>query len=109
MSDLRNYSLDELREIKELTDHIIANTIGGALDLDNLSDRVIKPISKANGLELKGWHAYRRALATNLHELGVPDIVIQAILRHEEHQNDSAQLHQDCAASRHCRHETAGV
>jgi integrase len=84
MSDLRNYSLDELREIKELTDHIIANTIGGALDLDNLSDRVIKPISKANGLELKGWHAYRRALATNLHELGVPDIVIQAILRHED-------------------------
>jgi hypothetical protein len=25
MSDLRNYSLDELREIKELTDHIVAN------------------------------------------------------------------------------------
>jgi integrase len=32
----------------------------------------------------KGWHAYRRGLATNLHELGVPDIVIQAILRHED-------------------------
>jgi integrase len=31
-----------------------------------------------------GWHAYRRGLATNLHELGVPDIVIQAILRHED-------------------------
>jgi integrase len=84
MSDLRNYSLDELRETKELTDHIVANTIGGALDLNNLSDRVIKAIFKANGLELKGWHAYRRALATNLHELGVPDIVIQAILRHED-------------------------
>ncbi len=27
------------------------NTIGGALDLDNLADRVIKPILKANGLE----------------------------------------------------------
>ena len=60
------------------------NTIGGALDLDNLADRVIKPILKANGLEWKGWHAYRRGLATNLHELGVPDIVIQAILRHED-------------------------
>jgi len=60
------------------------NTIGGALDLDNLADRVIKPIFKANGLEWKGWHAYRRGLATNLHELGVPDIVIQAILRHED-------------------------
>ena len=60
------------------------NTIGGALDLDNLADRVIKPIFKANGLKWKGWHAYRRGLATNLHELAVPDIVIQAILRHED-------------------------
>ena len=60
------------------------NTIGGALDLDNLADRVIKPMFKANGLTWKGWHAYRRSLATNLHELGVPDIVIQAILRHED-------------------------
>ncbi|MGA8214241.1 MAG: tyrosine-type recombinase/integrase [Candidatus Sulfotelmatobacter sp.] len=60
------------------------NTIGGALDLDNLADRVIKPSFKTSGLEWKGWHAYRRGLATNLHELGVPDIVIQAILRHED-------------------------
>jgi integrase len=60
------------------------NTMGGALDLDNLADRVIKPIFKANGIEWKGWHAYRRGLATNLHELGVPDKVIQAILRHED-------------------------
>jgi integrase len=60
------------------------NTIGGALDLDNLADRVVKPVFKANGLEWKGWHAYRRGLATNLHELGVPDKVIQAILRHED-------------------------
>ncbi len=60
------------------------NTIGGALDLDNLADRVIKPILDANGLMWKGWHAYRRGLATNLHDLGVPDKVIQAILRHED-------------------------
>jgi integrase len=60
------------------------NTIGGALDLDNLADRILKPIFKANGLKWKAWHAYRRALATNLHEVGVPDIVIQAILRHED-------------------------
>jgi site-specific recombinase XerD len=60
------------------------NTIGGALDLDNLADRVIKPVLKANGLKWKGWHAYRRGLATNLHQLGVPDKVIQAILRHED-------------------------
>ena len=60
------------------------NTIGGAIDLDNLADRVIKPVFKAKGLTWKGWHAYRRGLATNLHELGVPDKAIQAILRHED-------------------------
>jgi hypothetical protein len=49
-----------------------------------VADRVIKPIFKANGLKWKGWHAYRRGLATNLQEIGVPDIVIQAILRHED-------------------------
>jgi len=63
---------------------MFANSIGGALDLDNLADRVIKPVLKANGLKWKGWHAYRRGLATNLHELGIPDKVIQAILRHED-------------------------
>jgi len=60
------------------------NSIGGALDLDNLADRVLKPLLKANGLKWKGWHAYRRGLATNLHDLGIPDKVIQAILRHED-------------------------
>jgi len=29
-------------------------------------------------------NGYRLGLATNLHELGVPDKVIQAILRHED-------------------------
>jgi integrase len=32
--------------------------------------------------EWNGWHAFRRGLATNLHDLGVPDKTIQAILRH---------------------------
>lgn len=30
----------------------------------------------------RGWHAFRRGLGTNLHQLGVPDKTIQAILRH---------------------------
>jgi integrase len=29
-----------------------------------------------------GWHAFRRGLATNLHDLGVDDMTIQQILRH---------------------------
>jgi integrase len=32
--------------------------------------------------EWHGWHAARRGLGTNLYRLGVPDKVIQAILRH---------------------------
>ena len=30
----------------------------------------------------KGWHAFRRGLATNLHDLGVDDLTVQRILRH---------------------------
>ena len=33
-------------------------------------------------LEWKGWHAFRRGLATNLTDLGVRPEVIQRILRH---------------------------
>jgi integrase len=31
-----------------------------------------------------GWHAFRRGLATNLHDLGVDDLTIQRILRHSD-------------------------
>jgi len=60
------------------------NRVGGALDLDNLADRVVKPTLEAHGLMWKGWQAYRRSLATNLKELGVEDTTIQCILRHED-------------------------
>ena len=32
--------------------------------------------------EWQGWHAARRGLGSNLYRLGVPDMVIQRILRH---------------------------
>lgn len=35
-------------------------------------------------LHWHGWHAFRRGLATNLHELGTDDKEIQAILRHSD-------------------------
>jgi integrase len=31
-----------------------------------------------------GWHAFRRGLASNLNELGVPDLTIQRIMRHSD-------------------------
>jgi hypothetical protein len=44
------------------------NTIGGELDLDNLADR-IQADFQCKRVEVERLHAYRRGLATNLHEL----------------------------------------
>jgi integrase len=77
---------------------------GKPLNLDNLVRRVIVPapspcaVCKKQKDEHKpeghvyerdnslprwhGWHAFRRGLATNFHQLGVDDKTIQAILRH---------------------------
>ena len=63
---------------------IFTGSRGGALDLENFADRVMKPMLKAHGLRWAGWHAYRRGLATNLKEMGVDDLTIQATLRHKD-------------------------
>lgn len=52
---------------------------GFALHLDNLCRREMRPLL---GDRWHGWHAFRRGLATNLFELGVPAEVAQTILRH---------------------------
>ncbi|HEY4837241.1 MAG TPA: tyrosine-type recombinase/integrase, partial [Candidatus Acidoferrales bacterium] len=82
---------------------IFQNGNAKPLNLDNLALRMIKPAIekcvKCHKLESDhkesdhpyeldkktkffGFHAYRRGLASNLHALGVPDLVIQKILRH---------------------------
>ena len=80
------------------------NGAGKPMDPNNLVGRVIlpalnvcatcsKPESEHNRANHKyerntvlpqwhGWHSYRRGLATNLHQMGVDDLTIQAILRH---------------------------
>lgn len=79
---------------------------GAPLNLHNLAARVIKPaIEKCSKcqksraehkpiedhkfeldlrLVWKGWHSFRRGLASNLYALGVAPKVIQAILRHSD-------------------------
>ena len=52
------------------------------VDLNSLLKWQVKPKFEQAGIEWRGWHAFRRGLATNLHRLGVPDKTIQAILRH---------------------------
>jgi integrase len=61
---------------------------GRPLNLANLARRVINPALEEYSheagelIEFKGWHAFRRSLATNLQSCGVEPKTIQQILRH---------------------------
>jgi integrase len=64
---------------------------GAPLNLANLARRVIIPSLKSTAadhegpsVKWKGWHSFRRSLATNLYSCGVAPKVIQAILRHSD-------------------------
>jgi integrase len=84
---------------------IFATSIGTHISVNNLLNRLMLPalnrcqhcgladdkshLKKEHQFERDdrlprwhGWHAARRGLGTNLYRLGVPDKVIQAILRH---------------------------
>src|SRR6266496_1770177 len=50
--------------------------------MNNLLGREILPALRKARIEWHGWHACRRGLGSNLYRLGVPDMVIQRILRH---------------------------
>jgi integrase len=89
---------------KPKTGPIFRNGAGNEVDPDSLLHRMIlpalevcetcsKPESEHGRLphkyernkvlpEWRGWHAFRRGLATNLNRLGVDDSVIQRIMRH---------------------------
>ena len=76
--------LEEYRELcgSPQDGWIFPNSVGNPRCLDDVARDVIRPALEKAGIEWHGWHAFRRGLATNLHRLGVPDKVIQAILRH---------------------------
>jgi integrase len=61
---------------------IFEGTTGKPLVLANLVRREIKPSLSRARLQWRGWHGFRRGLASNLYRLGVPDMVIQRVLRH---------------------------
>jgi integrase len=74
-----------------LDDYMFAGERRGApLNQANLARRVIIPAmqrdeaEREEPLRWKGWHSFRRALATNLHSCGVDPKVAQAILRHSD-------------------------
>src|SRR5271165_6743008 len=96
--------LHRLRCGSPQTGPIFANALGKPLELSSITNRLILPSLnvcercgkresnhlKANHAykrdnripEWHGWHAARRGLGSNLYRLGVPDMVIQRILRH---------------------------
>jgi integrase len=85
---------------------IFRNGLGNHESLSNIRTRQVLPVLERCGVcrkaedehgranheyvrdaslpEWHGWHAFRRGLATNLHELDVPDKLIQKILRHKD-------------------------
>lgn len=82
------YSIGEIDDILQALDVLSPRT--KATPIENLVARVIKPrLAKASDeqetlIKWKGWHAFRRGLASNLYSLGIAPKVIQAILRHSD-------------------------
>ena len=68
--------LDEYRQAAPVTGVMFAES------LDHAGRRQIKKAMNSIGLTWRGWHSFRRGLASNLFELGVSDKVVQRILRH---------------------------
>jgi integrase len=61
---------------------MFVSSVGKPVNLDALAADVIVPLVTNAGVQWHGWHAFRRGLATNLHQLGVSDKTVQRILRH---------------------------
>jgi integrase len=59
------------------------NEVDAPLDPSNL-DRKIRHELKKVGIHWLRFHAFRRGVATNLHDAGVSDLTIQRILRHSD-------------------------
>ena len=76
--------LDEYLSASPSRNYIFETLKGDPADLDYLVRDVSRPTLAAANLPWYGLHAFRRGLATNLHELGIADVVIQAILRHSD-------------------------
>jgi integrase len=78
--------LADFRRTVANPDHgpIFANSVGHSMDLNALYYRHMRKELMKVGVMWRGWHGFRRGLASNLNRLGVDDSVIQAILRHSD-------------------------
>jgi integrase len=73
--------------------------------MNNLKRDHITPQLKKKGMKWNGWHAFRRGLATNLHEMGVPTKVIQRVWRHADEATTKKHYihHRTRRAERHAK------
>jgi integrase len=76
---------------------MFVSPVGKPVNLGALAANVIVPLVTKAGVRWRGWHAFRRSLATNLHQLGISDKTIQRILRHS-----------NVAVTQNCYIKTAG-
>ena len=53
------------------------SSAGKSVNLDGLALDMIIPLFTKAGIQWHGWHAFRRGLATNVHQLEVSDKTIQ--------------------------------
>ena len=60
------------------------NGNGKPRDLDALQRRQMQSVLAAAKIPWKGWHGFRRGLATTLNRMGIDDSVIMRILRHSD-------------------------
>jgi integrase len=74
--------LDEHLATTKVKNFIFETFRGDPGDIESTVDKVIRPALAMANMPWYDLHAFRRGLATNLHSLGIRDIVIQAILRH---------------------------
>lgn len=84
IAPLRNALDAHKKRYPSASGYIFEGGTGQPLVLANLARRTIRPALEKAKLEWYGWHAFRRGLATNLHELGVDDLTIQRICRHDD-------------------------
>lgn len=75
-------ALKQHRKANPATKWIFEGPFARPLDMATLGSKTIKSALEGSGVEWHGWHALRRGFAIRLHEAGVQDRIIQALLRH---------------------------
>ncbi len=70
------------RTVNPSTNWVFEGPYVRPFDLATLGSKTIKTALNGSGVEWYGWHALRRGFATRLHEAGVQDRIIQALMRH---------------------------